>query len=417
MRIGLISEHASPLAVAGGVDSGGQNVYVAQVARHVASLGHTVDVFTRRDAAGLPGVVPFCQGVRVVHLDAGPPRFVPKEKLLPHIPGFTQELLGFARRSRGYDLLHANFFMSGLAAAEIKRRTGTPFVITFHALGRVRLLHQASADRFPPERLEIEDRIAREADRVIAECPQDRDDLLRHYGADPRSISVVPCGFDPREFRPEDRRAARARLGLEPAAPLLLQLGRLVPRKGIDTVIQALGRLAGTGLPARLLVVGGDSDVPDAGATPELARLRAVARKEGVQDRVQFTGRRGRETLRWYYSAADVFVTTPWYEPFGITPLEAMACGTPVIGARVGGIQYTVVHGRTGLLVPPRDPEAVAASARELLTRPSLRARLGRAGLARVRARFTWRRVARALERIYAVAAARRPAAAAGSGP
>jgi D-inositol-3-phosphate glycosyltransferase len=403
LKIGLISEHASPLGMLGGVDSGGQNVYVGQVARHLAERGHQVDVFTRRDEDLLSDIVAWAPAVRVVHLPAGPARFVPKEELLPHMPAFTSQLVEFARRQRPrYDLMHANFWMSGLAAAELKRRLGIPFVITFHALGRVRRLHQGEADRFPPERMSIEDRLVKEADLLIAECPQDRADLIALYAADPRRIAVVPCGFDPTEFRPEDRRAARRRLGLNARERVLLQLGRLVPRKGIDTVVRAIGSLARGGLFVRLLVVGGESDRPDTAATPEISRLADIARQERVEDRVVFTGRRGRDDLRWYYAAADVFVTTPWYEPFGITPLEAMACGTPVIGARVGGIQYTVVDGQTGYLVPPRDPEAVADRARLLLRDVALRRRLGRQGMARVRAAFTWAHVARSLEAVYA---------------
>jgi glycosyltransferase involved in cell wall biosynthesis len=396
----------------GGVDSGGQNVYVGQVARQLAAIGHSVDVFTRRDEDLLSDTVAWAPGVRVVHLPAGPARFVPKEDLLQHMPAFTRQLIAFASKQQTpYDLMHANFWMSGLASAELKRAMGTPFVITFHALGRVRRLHQGDADRFPPERLEIEERLVREADRIIAECPQDRDDLIALYGADPRNIDIVPCGYDPEEFRPEDRRAARRRLGLDPRERLLLQLGRLVPRKGIDTVVRAIGSLARRGIFARLLVVGGDTERPDPGATPEIARLSDIARAERVEDRVVFTGRRGRDLLRWYYAAADVFVTTPWYEPFGITPLEAMACGTPVIGARVGGIQYTVVDGKTGYLVPPRDHEAVAERAGLLLGNSALRRRLGRGGIMRVRRWFTWGHVARSLQAAYASIAAAPPMA------
>jgi D-inositol-3-phosphate glycosyltransferase len=412
VKIGLISEHASPLGIIGGVDSGGQNVYVGQVARHLAARGHQVDVFTRRDEDLLSDTVAWAPGVRVVHLPAGPARFVPKEDLLQHMPAFIRQLEGFVRRQApGYDLMHANFWMSGMAAAELKRAMSIPFAITFHALGRVRRLHQGEADRFPIERMEIEDRLVKEADLVIAECPQDRSDLLTLYGADPRRVAVVPCGFDPSEFRPEHRLAARRRLGLDARERVVLQLGRVVPRKGIDTVVRAIGSLARRGVFARLLVVGGDSERPDPESTPEIARLSGIARQERVEDRVVFTGRRGREALRWYYAAADVFVTTPWYEPFGITPLEAMACGTPVIGTRVGGIQYTVVDGQTGFLVPPRDHEAVAERARLLLGNATLRRRLGRQGIARVRAWFTWAHVARSLEAAYASLAAAAPIA------
>lgn len=389
-RIAMISEHASPLAALGGVDSGGQNVYVAQLARGIARRGFEVDVFTRRDHPDLPEVVQVAEGVRVVHLAAGPPAAIPKEELLPHMPEFTARLLRFALEQRApYGLAHANFFMSGLAAAELKRALGVPYVVTFHALGRVRRAWQGDADRFPDERFEVEERVAREADRVIAECPQDAEDLVTLYGADPGRLTLIPCGFDPAEFRPVPRAVARARLGLAAHDRVVLQLGRMVPRKGVDNVIRALALLPAD-LPAKLLVVGGDADPASCG---ELARLRAVAREEGVAERVIFAGPKARAELRYCYAAADLFVTTPWYEPFGITPLEAMACGTPVVGAAVGGISYTVRHGETGLLVPPRDPAALARAVTRLLGDEPLARRLANRARRWVHQRFTWDRV------------------------
>lgn len=400
-RIAMISEHASPLAALGGVDSGGQNIYVAQVAAHLAAAGHAVDVFTRRDRADLPAVAEVRPGMRVVHVPAGPPSFIRKEELLPCMGPFTDCLIR-ALRERHYDLMHANFWMSALAAADVKRVLSVPYVITFHALGRVRRRHQQEADGFPACREAIEERVIREADRVVAECPQDRDDLLTLYGADPAKIVTIPCGFDPREFWPVPKAAARRVLGLRQAERIILQLGRLVPRKGIDNVIRALGVLrADHDLRATLLIVGGESEDADPAKTPEIGRLRAVAHEAQAADQVVFTGRVDRPRLKLYYSAADVFVTTPWYEPFGITPLEAMACGTPVIGANVGGIKYTVRDGTTGFLVPPRDPEALADRLARCYREPELLQRFRRAGLRRVTRRFTWRRVAAAIDALY----------------
>lgn len=393
-RIALISEHASPLAAAGGIDSGGQNVYVAHVARGLSRLGYDVDVFTRRDDASLPAVVDWDDGVRVVHVPAGPARFVPKEDLLPYMDEFARFIVEFCRRRGDYDLIHANFFMSGLVAMRVRRVCGIPFVMTFHALGLVRRQHQKEADRFPAARIDIERRIAQTADRIIAECPQDEQDLVQLYGADARRITIVPCGFDADEFEPVSKEVARAALGLPADERIVLQLGRMVPRKGVDNVIRAMGHLTRTHrIDAKLLVVGGDSDRPDPVATPELGRLQDIARAEQVADRVTFIGRRGREVLKLYYSAADVFVTTPWYEPFGITPLEAMACGTPVIGADVGGIKYSVVHGQTGYLVPPKDPAALAARLADLYCQPEHARRMGAQALRRAREHFTWESV------------------------
>ncbi len=400
--IALISDHASPLASAGGVDAGGQNIYVAQVACHLARLGYSVDVFTRRDAANLPEIVEWRPRVRVVHVPAGPAQFVRKEDLLPLMGDFCSYVCDFARRRGGYLVAHANFFLSGLVAMELKRALGIPYVVTFHALGRVRRLHQNEADQFPAQRMDIEDATIEQADAIIAECPQDEDDLTGLYRADRRKVSVIPCGFDKAEFWPIARPFARKALGLDPKERILLNIGRLVPRKGIDNAIRALGRLARAhGIDARLLVVGGSSDLPCPVLTPEIGRLQALAAEEGVADRVHFTGRRSREFLKLYYSAADAFVTTPWYEPFGITPLESMACGTPVAGADVGGIRYSVADGLTGHLVPPKDPDRLAACLARLCADADHRKELGRNAIERVHEQFTWAKVTRSIGALY----------------
>jgi glycosyltransferase involved in cell wall biosynthesis len=401
MKIALISEHASPLALAGGVDSGGQNIYVANVARQLLEAGHQVDVFTRRDRALLP-LISDMDGVRVIHVPAGPPMQLPKEQLLPFMDEFAAFLIEFFRReSARYDVMHANFFMSGLAALKVKAALGIPLVTTFHALGRLRRIHQGTSDGFPDERFAIEDDLVALSDVIVAECPQDEADLIEHYHADPARIRIVPCGFDADEFWPIGRAVAREALGWKRDEFIVLQLGRLVPRKGIDNVVRGVSVLKQAfRASARLYVVGGNSDVPNELATPEIARLRSIASECGVEGQTTFVGRRGRAQLR--YSAADVFVTTPWYEPFGITPVEAMACGTPVIGADVGGISYSVADGVTGFLVPPRDPVALAVCLDQLRRDPDMARRMGEAGLARAHAEFTWRGVGESLAQIYA---------------
>jgi glycosyltransferase involved in cell wall biosynthesis len=358
-RVALISEHASPLGVLGGVDSGGQNVYVGQLAKHLATLGWEVDVFTRRDSERLPEIAEWVDRIRIVHVPAGPPCYVRKEDMLPFMDEFSQYMQRFCRCQREtYDLVHANFWMSGLVAGELKKALGLPFVVTFHALGRVRRLHQKEADQFPDVRFDIEDRIVAEADRILAECPQDEEDLIRLYNADPVKVSIVPCGFDPLELSPISKPLARYALTIPPEERVILQLGRMVPRKGVDTVIRGLGRLVRQHhITARLLIVGGESDDPDPAVTPEIGRLMAIAEEEGVRDLVTFVGRRGRETLKYYYSAADVFVTVPWYEPFGITPVEAMLPWSPAAAA-------AWVRPSAGRLPPPAPPSSPPTSAR-----------------------------------------------------
>ncbi|WP_144639459.1 glycosyltransferase family 4 protein [Bordetella genomosp. 13] len=402
-RIAIVSEHASPLAEPGSIDCGGQNVYVARVALELAAAGCEVDVYTRRDDPFALETVQWQPGVRVIHVPAGPPRFLAKEDMLPYMDAFGDYLSErIARMDVSYDVIHANFFMSALASLQASRRHGVALVVTFHALGRVRRQHQGDSDGFSDLRFEIEDEVVRHADRIIAECPQDRKDLMELYGADPRRISIVPCGFDPQEMQPIEPRHARAALGWRDDTFHVLQLGRMVPRKGVDNVIRALGMLRGHhGIDARLCVVGGNSVEPCEKSTPELARLRAIAREADVLPWVEFTGRRDRMALRQYYCASDVFVTTPWYEPFGITPVEAMACGRPVVGSDTGGIRSTVVHGQTGFLVPPRDPEVLAVRLAALARDRNLCRRMGAAGQRRAHRLYTWQRVAHALLGVY----------------
>jgi glycosyltransferase involved in cell wall biosynthesis len=325
--------------------------------------------------------------------------------MLPYMEEFGRFVERVARRQYlSYDIVHANFFMSGMVAQRLKQALDIPFVMTFHALGRVRRLCQGQADGFPDARFEIEQGLIRDADRIVAECPQDKTDMETLYGADPARIDIVPCGFDPQEFR-RTTGSARQRLGLDEDAFILLQLGRMVPRKGIDNVVRAVAALqARHGLAAQLLVVGGNSAEPDPLATPEIGRLQALAESLDVAQSVSFTGQRPRSLLRYYYSAADVFITTPWYEPFGITPVEAMACGTPVVGSAVGGIKSTVVDGETGCLVPPNDPEALAARLAWLRRNPQVAKRFGWAGMRRAYRSYTWSTVAATIADVYRAA-------------
>jgi D-inositol-3-phosphate glycosyltransferase len=416
-RIALVSEHASPAALLGGADAGGQNVYVDALSRQLGRLGLAVDVFVRRDHAEAPEVVDWAAGVRIVNLPAGPPHVVPKDDLWPFMPAFRDALIGFQERQGvRYDVVHGNFWMSGWVAAELRRALGIPAVQLFHALGMTKRRHQGAADTSPADRIGVERRVVAEVDRVIAQCPNERAELRDDYGACPDSIALIPAGVDTDTFRPVPRAAARRQIGLAIDGPLVVYVGRLLPRKDIRNVVRAIAVLnrrwrdAGTpGRPPRLLVVGGETAEPDAVATPEIGALQRLAAELGVAGQVQFTGQRPQHVLRHYYGAGDVVATTPWYEPFGLTPLEAMACGRPVIGSAVGGIAFTVQDGVTGYLVPPGDPQALADRLQLLLTRPDLCAGMGRAARTRVEREFTWPvaagRVAALYEELLASAA------------
>ncbi|MFI0235123.1 glycosyltransferase [Streptomyces sp. NPDC016845] len=389
LSVALVSEHASPLAALGGVDAGGQNVHVAALAGALADRGHRVTVYTRRDARDLPEETSLRAGVRVHHVPAGPPERIPKDELLPHMDEFGRYLTR-AWRDRPPDVVHSHFWMSGLAALRATRGLGLPLLHTYHALGTVKRRHQRLADPSPPQRVALETEVGLGCERIIATCRDEVAELGR-MGIPASKVGVVPCGVDTELFTPRGPVAARGAHHHQ-----LLQLGRLVPRKGAAVSVAALAQLPET----ELVVVGGPP-VELLGHDPEVRRLRALARRTGVADRVRFTGGVPSADVPSLLRAADVVVCPGDYEPFGIVPLEAMACGRPVVASAVGGQLDTVADPATGRLVPPRDPQALARAVAELLADPVTREASGAAGRRRTLRRFGWDRVAAATEAAY----------------
>ncbi|HZB97161.1 MAG TPA: glycosyltransferase [Candidatus Sulfotelmatobacter sp.] len=382
MRVAMVSEHASPLATLGGEDAGGQNVHVSGLANALAQKGIEVVVYTRRDDPLLPRQVSVAPGVTVEHVDAGPARPIPKDELFAYMPAFAAQLAAEWSLDPP-DLVHAHFWMSGYAAVMAGRPLDIPLIQTFHALGAVKRRHQGNADSSPRERLATERAILATADHIIATCSDEVAELTL-LETDLQRVSVVPCGADLSVFSPHGPREAR-RDGLA----RLVSVGRLVERKGIADAIAALAHVPGCEL-----VVAGGPPFEELAADPEVARLRTIACQLGVERRVEFRGRLNHEEVAALMRSADIVVSVPWYEPFGMTPIEAMACGVPVVGSAVGGLLDTVVNMRTGLLVPPRDPKTLAAALEELLGDDRLRAAMGRAGARRAQARYSWECVA-----------------------
>jgi glycosyltransferase involved in cell wall biosynthesis len=392
MRIALVSEHANPLAALGGADAGGQNVHVAALAEGLARAGHDVVVHTRRDTLSAPTTTIGPGGYAVSLVPAGPPTEVPKDDLLAYMPEFGRHL---ARQWRAAppDVVHAHFWMSGLAARAATAAVGLPLVQTFHALGSVKRRQQGVRDTSPEARVDLERGLCASVDHVIATC-RDEVSELSALGLAGERVSVVPCGVDLELFRPRPVRSDGSRR--------VLVVGRLVMRKGIGNVIEALAEVPDT----HLTVAGGPS--ADAlSADPEAARLAGLAHELGVSHRVDFLGGVGRDEVPVLMGDADVVVSVPWYEPFGIVPLEAMAAGRPLVGSAVGGLLDTVLPGVTGDLVPPRRPDLLADSLRVLLDDPALRERMGRAGRRRVETFYSWERVVARHEQVYADVVAR----------
>lgn len=391
MRVALISEHANPLAALGSSEAGGQNVHVGSLGVALAAAGHQVEIFTRRESPDQPDTVAVAPDVEVVHVPAGPAAPVPRDDLLPLMPQFGAWLRHRWSTGPAPDVVHAHFWMSGMAAMPVCRWLGLPFVQTFHALGTVKRRYQGAADTSPPGRQTLELKLARCADTVIATCSDEVDELALMGAGDAR-IRVVPCGVDLGLFAPD----GPAWPGPANGRRRIVCLSRLVERKGIDTVIAALG-----GIPDAELLVAGGPPTDRLAQDRDARRLLQRSVAWNVQDRVHLLGRVDRAEIPDLLRSADVLVTVPAYEPFGIVPLEAMACGVPVVASAVGGMLDTVVDGVTGVLVPPADIAQLAREISRLLADPLRRRALGEAAAATVR-RYSWQRVAAETAGVYA---------------
>jgi glycosyltransferase involved in cell wall biosynthesis len=391
--VALISEHASPLAAIGDVDAGGQNIYVRFLARALAALGHDVRVLTRRDDPSLPARVPMAPGVVVEHIDAGPPQPIDKDAMFAFMDEFAASTV--ARLGRApVDVVHSHFWMSGWVGMAVREALGMPLVHTFHALGSVKRRCQGPSDTSPFERDDVERRLVRDADRIIATCSDEMSELTA-LGARPDRVAVIPAGFDAETFhpRPDGRWFQTARYD----GPVrLVAVSRLVARKGLADVIEALSRLEEC-----TLVIAGGPPAAELADDRHHLELRELAGEHGVLDRVRFTGGISPSAVAAIHHESDLFVAAPWYEPFGIAPVEAMGCGLPVVGTAVGGLLDTVIDGGTGTLVPPRNSGALAAAIAELARQPELRYELGARASWRAHRRFTWPVVARAIADEY----------------
>ncbi|MCA2211992.1 glycosyltransferase [Jidongwangia harbinensis] len=388
MRIAMISEHASPLAALGGADAGGQNAHVAELSAALAAQGHEVRVYTRRDHADLPTVVPL-GGYHVVHVPAGPPVTLPKDELLPYMGAFGEWMAADWRDGWRPDVAHAHFWMSGLATVTASRACPVPVLLTYHALGSVKRRHQGAADPSPRRRIPYERQLGAVVDRVVVQCQDEIRELLA-LGVPRTSMALVPSGVNTERFRPDGPAVPGT------GRPRILSVGRLVERKGFEDLIRAMPAVPG----AECVIVGGQPD-----DEPYARRLHDLAERCGVGDRVHLAGAVPAADMPRWYRSADVLAAAPWYEPFGLTPLEAMACGVPVVGTAVGGLVDTVVDGVTGDLVPPRDPRTLGRTLRRLLTDDVRRYSYAAAAADRAGHSYSWRRVATQLAAVYAAVA------------
>jgi D-inositol-3-phosphate glycosyltransferase len=401
-RVAMFSVHSCPLAPLGGRETGGMNVYVRELSRLLGQRGVAVDVYTRRQDPWEPTVVTFGPQARVIHLHAGPAAPYAKHRVWDHLPEFVEGVLAFAAsQDLHYDLLHSHYWLSGWVALQLRRLWSVPTVHMSHTLGYPKnAAAQQIWEQEPPRRLQVEYEVLKRSDALVAESPASKQHMVQEYGVDPARVQIIPCGVDTTLFCPQDRQQARRTLALPEAAPMVLFVGRLQPLKGLDTLLRAVHLVRQHYPTLHVRIVGGGVDEGDPHEAEELGRLRALAEHLGLTPHLAFTKAQPQETLAQYYAAADVFVMPSHYESFGMVVLEAMACGLPVVASRVGGLASTVVHERTGLLVPVGDWYAFAQAIMRVLAMPTLRDTFGHAGVQRAQT-YAWPRVVERNVQLY----------------
>src|SRR6266568_807193 len=408
MRVAMLSVHACPMAKLGGRDSGGMNVYIRELARDLARRGIEVDVYTRQREHDHPRIQEIAPGARVIHIESGPVRYLPKMDVYDRLEEFTAGVDAYvAEQGLRYDLIHSHYWLSAEVARALAPKWGVPRVQMFHTLGLVkREVMDEDIDGESDVRVAIEKRAVRESAAVTAASQIEVGELLDLYDADRAKLHIIPCGVDPNVFRPMRQVDAREALGRDSCERIVLFVGRIEQIKGIDVLLRALGLLFFRHPEFRndlcLLVVGGALDPnDDAPETDKLHELRRLVHQHRMEANVSFVGSMDQQRLALFYAAADVCAVPSLTESFGLVALEAMACGTPVVGTRVGGLQTLIEDGDSGLLVPAGDYQALADSIAQVLSDHRLRMHLAHG--ARDRAEhFTWRSVGDKVEALYA---------------
>ncbi len=406
MNIAMLSYHTCPLATLGGKDTGGMNVYVRDLTRILGRMGVHVDVFTRSQDEHVPHVLhDLGFGNRVVHIQAGPETPIKRDELASHIPEFVEHVKTFAaEKGIQYDLIHSHYWLSGLAAESLSAAWGNkPIIHMFHTLGEMKnRIARSEAEREPKERIEAEKRILNLADRVIVSTLAELTQLRFLYRADDRKTTILPPGVDTTHFYPIPPDEAKQFIGLKPGDRMVLFVGRIEALKGVDTLIEAMSRLSmlTISLPVHLAIIGGEPDASPRDMSAEMARLQQLCDDLAVGQTVVFLGKRGQDTLPYYYSAAEAVVMPSHYESFGMVALEAMACGTPVIASEVGGLAYLVQDGVTGFTIPDDDPVELCNKLAALLGDPVLQQRMSESA-ALYAQDYKWEKIAGPLLEIY----------------
>ncbi len=407
MNIAMLSYHTCPLAILGGKNTGGMNVYVRELTRFLGRQGVRVDIFTRSQDEHVPSVShDLGYFNRVVHIPAGPENFLPKDQIWNYTDVFAKGVFEFAaRKDIRYDLIHAHYWMSGKAGILLKAQWGIPMLQMFHTLGLLKQQIARSLEEYEGEyRIVGETEVMSAAEGIIAATDAEREQLVTLYDVNPEKITIIPPGVDTHHFYPIAQDEAKEAIGIPVQDRMALFVGRVEPLKGLDTLIKAMGILKQTcksfRCPHYLVIIGGDPEEDPDEMSVEMARIRALCQELGLKDMILFLGKRGQMTLPYYYAAAEVVVMPSHYESFGMVALEAMACGTPVIASRVGGLAHLIKDGQTGYTVPMQDPNALAEKLHLVFIDAELRARLG-AQAAKYAQNFCWEAITTQMLDVY----------------
>ena len=391
-RVAFISFHACPLASPGEGKSGGMNVYARQLALALGNAGVHVDIFTRDHTESESKITEIAPGVRVIHLPGGPAETA-LDGLFPHLPEFSQALLEFQiETGLTYQAVHSHYWLSGWVGQQMATEWRAPHILTFHTLSLIKMQSRAGESE-PATRQQVEKELMASADHIVAVSPHERDAMVRLYQADATRIGLIPCGVDLSLFRPLDQQEVREKLGLN-GEKVLLYVGRIEPLKGLELLLHTAAQLQ-TFEQIRVLVVGGG-----VGRDQEIDRLRELAKSLNVDKVFDFIGRVDQQDLPLYYNAADVCVVPSFYESFGLAALESMACGTPVVATRAGGLSTIIQHGRTGYLKAWRCPEAFASSVEMIISSRNLQHSMGLAARRRAEG-LSWDNVAGQIAGVY----------------
>ena len=403
LRVAMLSYHTCPIAILGGKDTGGMNVYVRDLVRHLGPLGVHVDVYTRSQDEHIPQVLhDLGYGNRVVHVRSGPEVPLPKPELVRYLPDFVQGIRNFTQ-SKGfrYDLIHSHYWMSGIAAKELKSSWRIPVVHMFHTLGLMKQRVARNSDEAEGQyRLDGEREVLDLADCIVAATPAEYAQLQWLYEAHTSKIEIIPPGVDISRFYPIPSDEAKEFIGVLPCQKVVLFVGRIEPLKGIDTLIKAIALLREQGVVICLAIIGGDPELNSQVHTDEMSRLRAMREETGLTDLVVFLGKRAQDTLPYYYSAAEAVVVPSHYESFGMVALEAMACGTPVVASQVGGLAFLVKDGKTGFMVPVDNPDLLANQLSLLIRDTNLRKEMGKNAVEEAQA-YSWEKIAIRILELY----------------